>query len=118
MAVITCVFHYDEDNGVSLVTHVITVDVHDKIQFVTDTPGLTLKAENDFPLLDLKKGDYAPVRYTNNLPTTDGAHEFQVYYHGDIVKLSCGTLDAHYSFASWPRTAGQSAPGSGGGGRK
>ena len=116
MAVILCLFNYDANTQkLSLETHVMAVDPHDTIQFVTHTAGLTLKSEVDFKLLNLKAGDHAPIRYTTQ-PLATNVPEFKVYYHGPMGQFACGTLDTGHNFQSWPHAVGQQAPGNKGGG--
>ena len=111
MAVIECVFNYDLETGeLSQVIHVQELDNHDKINFVTQTPGLTLKCEDAFPLMSLKKGDYAPVKYTRTKQRTSGVPEFNVYYHGPQGHFACGELDGK-KFQAWPKAVGQTSPG-------
>ena len=96
MAVIECVFNYDETTKkVSIVTHIVTVEPHDRLNLVTQTPGLTLQAEEDFdhPFLDLKKGDLAPITTTTTAEATKGVDNFAVFYHGQVAKFACGYLN-------------------------
>jgi hypothetical protein len=114
MAVIEVVFNYDDNTGkVSREIHVVSMDDHDQIRFVTYTPGLTLKAEVDVPFLDLSAGDLAPVKYTTVIRQTQGVPEFPVYYHGTIAKFACGELDNRNTFQNWPHGVGQPSPGGG-----
>lgn len=111
MAVIECVFNYDEKTKkLSQVIHVLKLDPSDKINFVTAYPGLTLKTEEDCPLLNLRKDDYAPVRFTTALPETNKITEFKVYYHGPQAHFACGRLDGNRDFYPWK--TGQPSPDS------
>lgn len=125
MAVIECVFNYDPEKGLTQVIHVLKVDENDKINFVTQTPGLTLKCEQDFDALNLKAGDYAPVRFTPAAPGT-GVPLLEVYYHPQPLKVACGELvpkthnykadsyeSGSYIFKVWKDASGLSAPGGG-----
>ena len=112
MAVIECVFNYDPKTGILYQeVHVLEIDSNDKINFVTQTAGLTLKCEAPFPPANLKKNDYAPVRYTRTKPKTKGVAEFNVYYHGPRAQFACGELNAGRKFQAWPKAVGQSSPG-------
>jgi hypothetical protein len=111
MAVIECVFDYDvKTKKVSQVIHVMGLDPGDKINFVTAYKGLTLVTEEDCPLLNLRKGDHAPVRWTDAIPNTKDVPKFQVYYHGPQGHFNCGGVE-NTNFISW--ATGQPSPGSG-----
>jgi hypothetical protein len=113
MAVIEVVYNYNDAGDVIREIHVISMDDSDKIRFVTQTPGLTLKAEVDIPFLDLNAGDLAPVRFTTAVRQTQGVPVFSVYYHGTIAKFACGELDNRNAFQSFPRGLGIDGPGGG-----
>jgi hypothetical protein len=109
MAVIECVFDYDEKTGkVSQVIHVMGLEPSDKINFVTPYKGLTLVTEEDCPVLNLKKGDYAPIRWTRKPPKTGRkVPKFVVYYHGPQGHFKCGEASGN-GFTSW--ATGQPSP--------
>jgi hypothetical protein len=114
MAIIECVFEYDENTEkVSQVVHILGLDSHDEIKFVTPQQGLALECEEDFPLLHLKTGDFAPVKHTSQVPTNQ-APKFKVYYHGPQAKFQCGELTAQKKFIPWktgiPSPGGDSGP--------
>jgi hypothetical protein len=114
MAVIECVFNYDETTGqVSQQIHVLALDDYDKVQFVTQTPGLMLKAEVNLPALGLNAGDLAPIRYTTAVRETSGVPILEVYYHGTVSQFACGELDNRNAFQPWPRGVGQKSVGGG-----
>ena len=118
MAVIECVFNYDETTKkVTIVTHIVEVEPHDRLNLVTQTPGLTLQAEEDFqhPFLDLKKGDLAPITCSTAAEPTAGVPDFDVYYHGPVAKFACGYLNSDHQFVRWPNGVGLGAPGGGSG---
>jgi hypothetical protein len=113
MAVIECLFNYDENTGqVSIETHILEIDKHDKIQFVSNTPGLALESEDGFAPLNLKKGELAPVRHTQvKIPAVNGGRLFKIQYHGPQGHFACGYLDKNRKFVPWPNGVGQGAPG-------
>ncbi len=121
MAVIECVVNYDAKNGLTQVIHVLKMDEYDKINLVTQTPGLTLVCERGFDPLGLEAGDYAPLRYTpTEARATGGAQKLQVYYHPEPLKFKCGPLvqtneagNPKYDVHTWPNAEGLSAPGGG-----
>ena len=110
MAVIECVFNYDKKTGkVTRVTHVLEIDEHDEIRFVSPANGLTLECEDSFPPLNLKKGDMAKITYTTTVPGRR-VPNFKVYYHGPVGHFHCRYKDGDGKVY---QAKGQSAPGSG-----
>lgn len=113
MAVIECVINYDEKTKkVSQVVHVLEMDKSDQIHLVTHTKGLRLQCEKDFPLLNLKEGDLAPVKYTDvkTIPPAERDRKFTVYYHGVHGKFACGYLNEGHQFYGWPGGKGVCSP--------
>jgi hypothetical protein len=97
MAVIECVFTYDQKKGtVSQEVHVLRLEDSDTLTFVTHQADLVLRAETHFDPMGLQRGDFAPVKYTPPVKARkkDTAKKFVVYYHGDQGSVACGRLVA------------------------
>ena len=97
MAVIKCVFGYNEKTGgVTTVLHLMEVCQHDQVFYVSADKGLTLVSQNDLPDgRGLRLGARARIKVEKKqvpaakAPKAPKLPRFELYYHPTVQEFDC-----------------------------